>query len=403
MSKPTHIKSTYKVVKAVADGGAGHRGPENLRMVQNYSYDQIHGAEHFYEIGDEQIVSTAYDPLSTDISLDFNLSNQSFANLCKICNVHGRDYINQSDFENAHVDLIVPQTDDGSTLKSSVLLPYAFFTGMDMNFSVDGVATEAIRFTGGMDEEFLNDYKNLDGERLVSGTYGGANTVFTTEESATDKTVHYLYVDGQKYTTGFTWSTNTLTVTDLDVSDADHVALFWSSTGSTYTMITPETDDIGGFKGPQCELRLAYGSDPVAGDKWLRAQTASISIPLDRDELRELGTEQPIGRSLNYPLNITVTVDLLESDLEEYANEFAGQTFSTVDILNPKMFESRDDIRMFVIIKDPVDSSERYAIAVTNMRVDGHGVRMAVRDKGTVSWNFTADSIQFAAESANFA
>ena len=395
MSTPKYIKDTYKVIKTLSNHGAGFRTPENLRMVQNWGYDQVINAEHYREIGNDEIVSTSYDPVTTEVTVDTNLSSESLDNLRQLTNVaKWGTSITQDSFDKAIVDFIIPETADGTTLKSTLLLPYCFMTGYDLTFPVDGVATESFRFTGNMDEEFLNTYKNISGECLVSGTYG-TNTAWTSATARGSNTPVYLYVDGEKYTSGYSWATNTVTLSGIDASGADHVALVYYASGTTYSMISAGATDIAGIKGEDIELWLAYNSTPTSSDKWLRVQNATISVPLDRTEIKELGTDHPIARSLNYPLNIAVTVDLLESDLENYAAEMAGQTFASVNVLNPAMFETRDKLQLKVNIIDPSGTTIEN-VTVQNLRVDGHGVKLSQGGNATVSWNFTADTIAFA-------
>lgn len=399
--EPVKVKPEYKLVQVVSNGGAGNRGVRQLRMVQNFDYSQNIASEHVKELGDDKIVSTVYDPVTCDVSIDTNVSEFSWANLAMVC---GKDMskttITEADFDDAVCAVLVKGSVDGSTVDNTLLLPSAFVSNVDISISVDGIATENYRLTSNMDESFINAYKDAYGEALAGGTFAAGSTTWTTVASATGNVPIYLYVDGVKYSAvapaaEFTWATNTVTVTGVDLSGAKHVELIYAkSAAAAFAMITPDTDDVGGIKGKDITLALAYDAEPGATDKLLRAQNATISLPLTRTALREIGTEDPIDQALSKPLEFTVSLDFLESDLRRYANEIAGQNFSTDDVLNPKLFMGRQALQLKVTIDDATGTNHE-TILCDNLRVTGHGSSMTVNGQGAVRWQFVFDTITF--------
>ena len=404
MSKPKKIKSTYQVVKFFGQETSVLTS-DNARIVQDWGYDQNADVEHFYEIGDENIVSTDYGVITTDTTVNTNVSNLSLNNLREICHVSSTSNVTQDDFDGAVVEIIVPTTEDGTNISRSLWLPDQYLTSLDINFGVDTVATENYRFSGGMDEAFLNDWKNITAEVFSSGDIAfSTNTTITTSTSSGDwGTVAYVIADGQKYantigtSSGYAkWTgANEITVYGVDLTSASRVAAIFAKSSGTFSTISAGASDVAGIKGEKVLAKIGY--DTGTTHKWLRIQNGSISIPLNNTELKELGTKNPIDRSVEYPIEMTASVDLLESDMQEFA-EMANETFGTVDNLNPELFQGRDKVKLEVEFYSDADhSSLMHKITCENLRVDGHGQSLAVRGNATERWNFTFDTITFSA------
>lgn len=397
--EPIKVKPEYKLVQVVSNGGTGNMGVRQLRIVQNFDYSQNIASENIKELGDEKIVSTVYDPVTCDVTIDTNFSEFSWENLAMLC---GKDMskssITEADFDNAVCAVLVKGSVDGSAVDNTLLLPSAYLTNVDIAISVDGIATENYRLTSNMDEAFINSLKDAYGEALSGGVAAAGDTTWTTIADATNNTPIYLYVDGVKYSAiapaaDFTWATKTVTLTGIDASGAKHVELIYAkTTPAVFSMITPTGSEVGGIKGKNVTLALAYDSTPGATDKLLRAQNATISIPLTRTALREIGTEDPIDQALNKPLEMTVSLDFLESDLRRYATEIAGKDFAADDVLNPKLFMPRQELQFSATFKDETGTTHE-TILCDKLRVTGHGSSMTVNGQGAVRWQFTFDTI----------
>lgn len=397
--EPIKVKPEYKLVQVVSNGGTGNMGVRQLRMVQNFDYSQNISYEHIKEIGDEKIVSTVYDPVTCDVTIDTNFSEFSWENMAML---FGKDMskntITEADFDNAVCAVLVKGSVDGSVVDNTLLLPSAYISNVDISISVDGLATENYRLTSNMDEAFINDLKDLYGEALGTGSFAAGDTTWTTVASATGHTPVYLYVDGVKYSAiapadDFEWTTNTVTLTGIDASGARHVELIYAkATPAAFSMITPTDGEVGGIKGKNIVLAMSYDALPGATDKLLRAQNATISIPLTRTALREIGTEDPIDQALNKPIEMTVSLDFLESDLRRYANDIANADFSTADVLNPKLFMGLDQLQFLATFMDETGKVHE-SILCDKLRVTGHGSSMTVNGQGAVRWQFTFDTI----------
>jgi len=403
MPTPKKIKDTFKVVK-IFGPPTSILGSNNMRIVQNWGYDQNINPEHYNEIGNDNIVSTDYPGITTDATVDTNVSNLSLDNLREICNTAAGAAVTQASFDNATCDILVPTTEDGTNITRTLVLPYQFLTGYDVNFTVDGTATESFRFSGGMDEELLGDYAYATAEVFTSATLVGSDTdIGPVTASGTEYTPVYAYVDGVKYSfaeaeVGMSGTNmNRVTISGVDATAGSRFTVIMASNTTTaFTQITGADSDIGGIRGDKVVAYLEDGSVPTTADKWLRVQGVSFSFPLDRTEIRELGTSDPIDRSLNFPLQMTASVDILENDMERYC-KMAGQTFATVDVLNPKQFQGNDDLYLTVVAydDDPALSTAAKILTIsgTGLRVNGRGSSLSVGGNATVRWDFIFDAV----------
>jgi hypothetical protein len=264
-------------------------------------------------------------------------------------------------------------------IDQTLFMSRCFVTGITANYTVGGEATE--NYTAEADNKtwFLNDGRFVSqedwvlagGETQVDlGLLDGTNSVQTLSDNSL-AFLHINPIDGKhsvKLTlaldgsnnyyevvvgaatatqAGYTAATNVLLlptgITAIAAGDvlcvrysADAYAdTSGDSTTQKANYFTAATDantegdhsNVGGLRQGQIEIYLLDPDVLTPGDPYelaLRLQTVSLSATLDREALSELGHLKPYDRPLNFPVEITTTVETTAGDLETFA-KFAGK------------------------------------------------------------------------------
>lgn len=406
MSQPKYIKDTWHVIlvngSSVSDN-AVHR-------VTDYTFDDTLNAEHNQEIGNQSIVDTSYDSPQSALTLNTDASDKTLDLIRKLAHKSSGD-VTQADFAGAIDYFVIPVSEDGQNIARSLFLPSQALTAVDMSWSVDGKSTVNYRFSGGQTYTFINDKKLAKIEKLANPSYSGGNTTWdATSASASANTEVFLYVDEIQYlptagneTGKFKWddSTSVVTLYGVDASDSSRAFLVYyvnDTNNDDYTYLTSDASAVMGIRGDRVEIRI-WNSGSAPSAYTLRLQNATVNIPLDRTALREIGTKDPIAQVLDYPLNINVTVEALESDMRLYA-ELAGKDFSTDTMLYASLFEAASAQQNHMEIKvfsDKDHSNLLYRITLENLRVSGHGGSLSVRGQARERWSMVCDTITFSA------
>jgi hypothetical protein len=277
-------------------------------------------------------------------------------------------------------------------IDQTLFMARCFVTGITLNYTVGGEATE--NYTAETDNKtwFLNDGRFISQEQWdltgVKTTYDlglldGTNEVQTLSDNnlaflyidpttgrrslqhtkASDGSVNYYEViDGAATATeaGYASGTNIVTFpTGVSTASGDTVRIryaadaFADATGDSDSQkanyFTPATDantegdhtNIGGLRQGQIEIYLVDPDVAVAGAEYdiaLRLQTVGVSATLDREELSELGHLKPYDRPVTFPVEITTNVETTAGDLETFAkfagkeSEFSGATLIDLTI-----------------------------------------------------------------------
>jgi hypothetical protein len=101
-------------------------------------------------------------------------------------------------------------------------------------------------------------------------------------------------------------------------------------------------------------------SEVIIGDYELalRLQNVTITADMTREQLKEIGRLNPYARTLNIPINFTVTIESTASDLETFAkfagkgNKFAAGTLTDLDIVD---LLAKDNITVAVMVYQQTD------------------------------------------------
>lgn len=121
---------------------------------------------------------------------------------------------------------------------------------------------------------------------------------------------------------------------------------------------------IGGAPDASSEVLISVepttASKIVVGDYELalRLQSVNISASLTREQLKEIGHLNPYARTLNIPIEFTVTIETTASDLETFAkfagkgNKYAAGTLTDLDIVD---LLAKDNITVAVMVYQQTD------------------------------------------------
>jgi hypothetical protein len=248
--------------------------------------------------------------------------------------------ITANDFELAKADIFVPvkQSGDGSNgVSRTMYMERVFANNIDLSFQVNGVATASYRLETDNKKWFLNN-----ASQMMVDEYKSTGTA-TQTLSATPYTLANgnkalkvtkngsVLVEGTDFTISGTTITFTPTPTSGDMIKVRYVAS--GSNGKFFspvpTLEDPHPDLAGGIKEGQIELYLVdKDGSTVDTARTTRVQSARISVPLQREPISELGSMYPYDRPLSLPINVSVSLELKDSDLELMAR-FAGYSSLT--------------------------------------------------------------------------
>jgi hypothetical protein len=238
--------------------------------------------------------------------------------------------VKELDYELAYVDIFVPvkQSGDGDVIKRTMYMEKAYVNSIDFTFQTSGVATASFRLETDNKRWFLNNNSQVIVDQYKSA--GGATLTLTQTPAvlANGKFILCLYKNGTKLAEGTDFNVAGVTVTFVvPLTSGDLVKVRYTSiNGGNFFVPVPVAENphpelAGGIKHGQVEL---YLSDNTS-QRTTRVTSARINMPLNREQLLELGTLRPYDRPLTLPINSTVSVELRDSDLEMMAR-FAGYT-----------------------------------------------------------------------------
>lgn len=107
-------------------------------------------------------------------------------------------------------------------------------------------------------------------------------------------------------------------------------------TGGQY--FTPNTDHVGGIRQGQAQLYLIPTLKDTNGleqinwtdyDIFWRVTSVTVSTPLSREVLNELGHHRPYSRTITFPVEISVSVESIDSDTEMFC-KLSGVNFESI-------------------------------------------------------------------------
>lgn len=242
--------------------------------------------------------------------------------------------VSHLDFELANVDIFVPvkQSGSGDDVKRTMYMENAFLNNVDYSFQTQGVATSSYRLETDNKRWFLNAGAQVIVDNLKAAAGSTLTLTRTPNQLANGYYMLKLIKNGAELEEGvdFTVSGSTITFTSALAAGDLIKARYTAATGGAFfspvpAAETPHPELAGGLKEGQIEI---YLSDK-ANSRVARIQSARISLPLTREQLRELGSLRPYDRPMQLPVSTNITLEFKDSDLEMMAR-FAGKDPATV-------------------------------------------------------------------------
>jgi hypothetical protein len=135
---------------------------------------------------------------------------------------------------------------------------------------------------------------------------------------------------------------------------------------------------------------MAYDFD--TDDQVFRVQSVDMNIDLRREALRQIALTDTGNsvyyRAATYPLNITASLNVLETDMAFHAK--LEELDDTTDILDLAGFEGKE---WQIVIRYYLEGTAIQTTAFTNARVSGRGTRVQAAGRAEINWSFTGSGV----------
>jgi hypothetical protein len=324
--------------------------------------------------------------------------------------------ITVNDFELAKADVYVPikQSGDGSNgaIARTMYMERVYANNIDLSFQVNGVATASFRCETDNKRWFLNSASQMVVDEFQTTTATNYTLSNTPYQLANGNRTLKVTKNGTQLVEGtdFTVSGTTLTLTVAPTSgDLMKVRYVSATNGRFFSPVpaieTPHPDLAGGLKEGQIEIYLV-ANDGVTVDtnRQTRVQSARITVPLQREPISELGSMYPYDRPLSLPVNVSVSLQFKDSDLEAMAR-FAGYTnLSSVneialdDLVKDKglliKIYRETDVKRAKLPAGHVDKYSIKTIYIKNLIPQSESWDVRVDSDATQSFDFMAHNFQ---------
>ncbi len=405
MAKPNAIKPSGK--KLFVDG------PNASKRVQTTSSTNDFSEEKLLELANPQ-VSEKISDLAVTSTIEWN----DYGSIAPFMQAIGQGVwqnevnvarvITDTAFDNAIIDTMIQHSKNGSSLDYSEYNGYLFLTSFSLNYPADGIATESYSYEGDHARFFLNNWA----EAIVyKADFLSASTLRISGVNLAATHNPVLLLVNQTVVSEISDTDDALTLTDngadteitgsnedgnLAFTDGDRFRAVISGSGTTFSQFATTPAGIGGLRRGHID---AYLYNPAGNvEKTLRVQSISIDGDLSREEGLELGSKKPYFRILGRPIDISIAVEINETDLEEFA-KLAGQETAfdalTLDEINVDNYltDSVLEILIYSSETDHTFAKELKRLKFTALSVASDDDSTNVSDTvGTRTLNLTAEN-----------
>lgn len=415
-----------------------------INAIQNFSWDPRFNEEYMIEMGN---IAQAGKSIAPELSgsFDLNATGSTVAMLRRmIMNFAATEFagykagdpaaanpnlgtIKTTDLENAVFDIIEKKAPN-QTFSRATLLGRMHLSSINIKADANSNASETYNFEGDVVRIFPTGKHDL--VTVPVSRAGGTETIkqtgFTVDLTtwdliSTDGTtqtwqVAFFMIDevivplGNVAVTTPGTPTGAFTITGGFIALAGQrlsLVLYKTVPGVMPTITYPTTarfiksTEIDIFLVPISEVNIsALGATALnaqaflAGDRILRAQSVDITIDMRREALRQIaknGTTSPVYyRGATYPLNITASINVLETTMADHAR-LSGKVEAT-DTLDLDAF---DGVIWQIVIRYYKAGATLQTTALLDAQVTGAGRRISAAGRGEISWGFTASQVVF--------
>lgn len=323
--------------------------------------------------------------------------------------------ITEGEFELAKVDIYVPvkQSGSGDNVMRTMYMERVYANNIDFSFQVNGVATASYRLETDNKRWFLNGAAQIVVDEIKTATATALTLTQTPNQLANGNYMLKVTKNGVDLSEGtdftITAGTKTLTLSVAPVAGDLVKVRYTTATGGKFFAPVPALEEphpelAGGLKEGQIEIYLVDKDGNVDTTRTTRIQSARISLPLTRDKLDELGSSYPYERPMQLPVNVSVSLELKDSDLELMAR-FAGYSdlssakeIALEDLVKDKgllvkLYRETDVKRA----KLPAGHPDKYAIKtfyVRNLIPQSEAWDVRVDSDATQSYEFLAHNLK---------
>lgn len=394
-----------------------------INAVQNLNLDPTFNEENFSELGNDEYSATSRSP-ETSGSFEVTSTGSIASILARMLynyttqayafdySTQGNAYtITHTDFENCVFDLLNMKA-PGATFDECLLVPYAQLTGLTLRVDATGTGSETFSFEADLQEALAAPYHDT---LTVPCTTTDADTVeipaamVSAGINSGTYAMLYVFKDNQKYDSSAASFTSD---SEIDVTDAAFTtsapynrvsAVLMKRTPGAFPTIYNPTD-ARFIKGDRIDIWLMNsGVTPADSNRFLRCQSADINVDLTRDRLQEIRRNLDLSttywRALNFPLNITVNVNVLESSLVQWAS-LQGKTIDpgadldsidTNNIMNLVDFDESLSLTIRYYLQN--NETKLAEVTMTTLGITGFGERQQVQGRAERSLSFVGSNM----------
>ncbi len=157
-----------------------------------------------------------------------------------------------------------------------------------------------------------------------------------------------------------------------------------ASIGGSFTLPAPSTGDsaVDVLKAGDVAVSFSASSFGIGGANFsnIHIQSASIEVPLSRAPIEKLGSQLPFARTLEFPINVTCTINGIVDD-------FTTGTLQT--LLTGCTISAGTDIG--IVVTDRCGTSARKVVyLLKNAVLDSQNFSIGLDDNETVDLTFSA-------------
>lgn len=259
------------------------------------------------------------------------------------------DTLTLADFKSSMVDICGYKTSDTGTFLGTVWYPKLRLASFGISIGDPQAYVERTFELVGEDEKLLQEGNKYLIMREFTAD-GGSNEDFIVSDGGTtypdpigdpDNSGYYILkvvrvragtATELIYTTDYTYTTGSLTLTVVTTTSGDKIRIYWSA-ASYITGATPftvnDTDDSH-TPASSCSIYLE------AANYLYKLQSVSVDVALDRSDYYEIGDDEVIQRGVrDKTCTITLGRILHDYTIEEVARGVAGLDYG---IINPRKF-----------------------------------------------------------------